>query len=237
MKKITIFIAIVINLFAVKGSVGIIGGVQEEIYINHNKYFVFPSWSLRYKYFSINGLNISTGMPYKGLMFNLAFEPSVFGETLEKGELDGKILEERDAPMILSLKATKRLKKSSFSLDYKRDFSSDGNILTMSGAYTFFLDKKYDIIIIPSIQYSYADKNYSNYYYNFTLNETLELGDVFKNLNNTNTIEVGVMTNIAVTPKTSLLFAYKLKYLDENRITKEEDTYFSSFISGFNYKF
>ena len=156
---------------------------------------------------------------------------------MEKGELDGKILEDREAPMTLSLKATKRLKKSSFSLDYKRDFSSDGNILTLSGGYTYFLDKKYDIAIIPSIQYSYADKNYSNYYYNFTLNESLEIGDTFESLSNTNTIEAGIMTSITITPKTSLIFAYRLKYLDENRITKEKNAYFNSFISGFNYKF
>ena len=59
MKKIVVFVTIIINLFAVNGSVGIISGVQEETYIDHNKYFIFPSWSLKYRYFSINGMNIS----------------------------------------------------------------------------------------------------------------------------------------------------------------------------------
>ena len=51
MKKIVVFVTIIINLFAVNGSVGIISGVQEETYIDHNKYFIFPSWSLKYRYF------------------------------------------------------------------------------------------------------------------------------------------------------------------------------------------
>lgn len=237
MKKIVVFVTIIINLFAVNGSVGIISGVQEETYIDHNKYFIFPSWSLKYRYFSINGMNISTSFPYKGIMFNFSFEPNLIGETLEKGDLDGKILEDRDSPMILSLKATKRFKKSSFNMDYKRDFSSDGNIFTAGAAYTYFFDKKYDFVIIPSIQYSYADKNYSNYFLNFTANESLLMGDVFENLNDTNTVDIGVATNIVLTPKTSLLFAYKLKYLDENKIIKKEDVYYNSFIAGFNYKF
>ena len=63
------------------------------------------------------------------------------------------------------------------------------------------------------------------------------MGDVFENLNDTNTVDIGVATNIVLTPKTSLLFAYKLKYLDENKIIKKEDVYYNSFIAGLNYKF
>ena len=58
MKKLIIFILLITNIFSATKSIGIFSGVNDNIYENKEKYFVFPFFSYRNKFISINGLNI-----------------------------------------------------------------------------------------------------------------------------------------------------------------------------------
>lgn len=207
MKKLIIFILLITNIFSATKSIGIFSGVNDNIYENKEKYFVFPFFSYRNKFISINGLNVGTSIPYKGIFYNLTLEPGFFQKVLEKGELNGIIEEDRDSPIFLSLSASKNFKNFNLNSTYKKEFTSGGNLLGLGASYIYFFDKSYKYSLIPSINYWYLDGSYSDYYLNLTEQEYTNLSKQYKSLENTYSLDYSISSRIVLDEKSSLILS------------------------------
>ena len=237
MKKLIIYIFLIINIFPATKSIGVFSGVNDNIYENKEKYFVFPFFSYRNKFISVNGLNVGTSIPYKGVFYSLTLEPGFFQKVLEKGDLNGIIEEDRDSPIFLSLSASKNFKNFNLNSTYKREFSSDGNLLGLGASYIYFFDKNYKYSLIPAINYWYFDGSYSDYYFNLTEEEYANLSRQYKSLDNSYSLDYSINSRIVLDEKSSLILSYKLNYISQNKIRQDSKKYFDTFSLGYSYKF
>ena len=241
MKKTLIFFLVIFNCFSkdsFTGSMGVIAGASDNIYKDDTELFIVPMLSLKYNkfFFSGNSLGINLGNKYIRTSFSL--EGSYKKTVLKSGDLDEKVKDSRKSPLYFNFLATKNFKNNSLTALYKRDFSTDGNIIALDLSHMFMDSRIKELRIIPRIRYTGYDKSYSNYYFNFTETEYSEMNLPYKENNFTSQIDTGILVLYRINPKWNLNFNYQISFYDKNYLSNtQNDSMSSVFMTGLTYSF
>lgn len=148
---------------------------------------------------------------------NMEFTPFLKKDTtegFEKGELTGSnaLLETRENPMIVGAKISKKIDNLNLSLSGYRDFTSDGNNLKLKASYTL---KIFEFLyFLPSASAIYSDKNYVNYYYGMTAEESALTEGEYKDLNGSIRGEFELGAAMFFSQKAGIYFSYNVEALN-----------------------
>lgn len=135
----------------------------------------FPLININYENFYMQGLEF--GYEFKVSNFTLTpFIKKDSTEGFEKGDLEGfnSNLNDRNNPKIVGGKVGVDIDNLNLELSAFRDFTSDGNNVSAKVSYTKEIFRF--LYFLPSFTTTYRDKNYTNYYFNYTETEAANLG-------------------------------------------------------------
>lgn len=241
MKKVLLFLLIIFNCFSAdsfSGNIGLITGVSNSIYTDDSKLFVAPILTLKYNNVFFSGNSIGINLTNKNFKTNFSIEGAYKKTVLEDGDLDGKVNEDRKSPLYLNFSVAKNLKNHFATLSYKRDFTTDGNIVSLDLSHLFIIPEVKQLRIIPKVKYTAYDQNYSNYYFNFTENEYLEMNVPYKENKFISQIDTGILVMYKLNQKVNLNLTYQLSFYEENHLNNtESDSISSVFMTGLTYSF
>ena len=121
-------------------------------------------------------------------------------------------METRESPKIAGIKISKKIDNLNLSLSGYREFNSDSNNLKLKAAYTL---KIFEFLyFLPSASAVYSDKNYVNYYYGMTAEESALTGGEYKDLKGSGRGEVELGAAMFFAQKAGGYFSYNVEALN-----------------------
>lgn len=214
MKKIVmmLFVIMALGARAEDNRLGLGGYYKLSKYIGgENK--LYPFVNVSYDKFYLQGSEIGYSFDLNEVEVT-PFVKKDSTEGFEKGELTGSnaLLETRENPMLAGVKVSKKIDNLDLSLSGYRDFSSEGNNIKLKAAYTL---KIFEFLyFLPSASAVYSDKNYVNYYYGMTAEESALTGGEYKNLNGSIRGEFELGAAMFFSQKAGVYFSYNVEALN-----------------------
>lgn len=174
MKKLFLFFIFIGSIFAVEKNAGIGVYVQQGRYKSQDTE-TYPFLVINYGPYYLNGSEVG----YNFAREDITLTPFVKYDTVkgvEASTLDGpySLIDDRDAPLFIGLKATKKHKIIDMTLTLAGEVTSSSFSLGIEGSRSFRPFKP--LFIIPSINMSYFDSKYADYFYGIDYDESLASG-------------------------------------------------------------
>lgn len=174
MKKLFLFFILIGSIFAVEKNAGVGYYGQQGRYKSQDTE-TYPFIVINYGPYYLNGSEIG----YNFTREDITLTPFIKYDTVkgvEASTLDGpySLIDDRDAPIFVGIKAKKKHNLLDMTLTLAGDVTSSSFTLGIEGSRSF---RPFEpLFIIPSISMSYYDSKYADYFYGIDHNESLASG-------------------------------------------------------------
>ena len=174
MKKLFLFFVFIGSIFAVEKNAGLGIYVQQGRYKSQDTE-TYPFLVINYGPYYLNGSELG----YNFTREDITLTPFIKYDTVKGVEASTlnapyNLIDDKDAPLFIGIKANKKYKILDMTLRLAGDVTSNSFTFGLEGSHNFRPFKP--LFIIPSLSLSYYDSKYADYFYGIDLNESLASG-------------------------------------------------------------
>jgi len=137
-------------------------------------------------------------------------------EGFKSEELEGiyKSLNNKNPPFELGLRYEKDYGNLNLSFSGLRDFTSEGNSLSIKSVYAL---KIFDFLyFVPSVAAVYSDKNFTNYYYSITKEESEKIGIEFREFTSSLRANLELGSVLFFSQNIGVYFSYNVEAINQD---------------------
>lgn len=214
MKKLIVFILFSMSIFSVEKNIAFGIYTQDGQYKGQGIQY-FPNIVATYGDYYLEGLEIGK------VLYNDKFKLSTFFkyETVtgfEASDLDMeyKDLDDRKPPLLLGFRSKKQMGKITYMAEIFGDFRSSAFGSGIGASSTF---RPFEpLFLIPSVKVFYYDKNYGNYFYGISRDESQRTGLDEINIVDGTRLEISLDTLLFLSESFGFALRTTYEFIDEN---------------------